>query len=473
MSKSDNNGPGAVVLGGNFVGLGIARSLGMQGIPVWVIDRDRSKSIAQFSRYTTRFIESKEAIPDLLLRLGREHRLDGWVLFPANDEYVEVVSIHRDSLSSIYRVTAAPVEVTKFALDKRLTYRRADELGIPAPWTAVGNSVADIESEGVAYPVILKPAVNHHFFPLTNIKALPADNPSELRRGFAQMSRHIPAEEILVQERILGGGENQFSFCAICKDGRVHSSLVAQRRRQYPVEFGNNSTFVETTDQPVVGAAGRLFLESIEFDGIGEVEFKFDPRDGKYKILDANLRAWGWHALGKAAGIDFPYLLWRQAVDLPVVPVNGLRAAAWIREITDFVSIAKSRDPMAVLMRLLRAVCSGKFACATFSPTDPLPFLAEFVLWVSSCLSRRKKTKDFLQLDPVGSRTSQSLDLAKQAAREGRSPDTPPWTLEDVRAAYSIVARVELGNLKSQQSARRHPQTLKAGEPEPLIKPRE
>jgi D-aspartate ligase len=393
MSDIDKNQPGAIVLGGNFVGLGIVRSLGKRGIRVWVIDADRSKTIAQFSRYTTRFIETKEPITELLLREGREHNLNGWVLMPVADDYVEILSANREVLSSIYRVTTAPLAVTSFALDKRQTYRRADELGIDAPWTAVGNSLADIEAAAIPYPVILKPAVNHHFFPQTNIKALPADNPTELERGFAQMSRYIQPDEILVQERIPGGGENQFSFCAVCQNGRAYASLVAQRGRQYPVDFGNASTFVFTAEQPVVEAAGRRFLESIGFDGLAEVEFKFDPRDGKYKILDVNPRTWGWHTLGKAAGIDFPYLMWRQAVGLPVTPIETHRDAAWIREITDFVSIAKSRNPMAEVKKLLSAVFSRKLTSATFSLTDPVPFFAEFALcgFRPDCRDRRKQ----------------------------------------------------------------------------------
>lgn len=473
MSNTDKNRVGAIVLGGNFVGLGVVRSLGAHGIPTWVIDADRSKSIAQFSRHTTRFIETKEAITDVLLREGRQHQLNGWVLFPVNDEYVEAVSANHQLLSSIYRVTTAPPEVTMFALDKRLTYRRADELGIAAPWTAVGNSLAEIEADGVPYPVILKPAVNHHFFPQTNIKALPADNPSELQRGFAQMSRYIPADEILVQERIPGGGENQFSFCAVCKDGRVYASLVAQRRRQYPVDFGNASTFVETTTQTVVKEAGRRFLESIGFNGIAEVEFKFDPRDGKYKILDVNPRTWGWHTLGKAAGIDFTYLLWRQAVGLPVAPVETHQRAAWIREITDFVAIAKSRNRMAEVKRLLGALYRCKFTSATFSLLDPVPFFAEFVLWVSSGLSRQKKAKDFLQLDPVGSQPDQSTVPADPVFDEAHSRDAVVWPMANIHTANSpVVARVALGESEAHQSVRRHLGTRESGVREAAMKPR-
>jgi hypothetical protein len=43
--------PGAVVLGGDFLGLGIVRSLGRKGVAVCVVDDEHS--IARFSRFTT------------------------------------------------------------------------------------------------------------------------------------------------------------------------------------------------------------------------------------------------------------------------------------------------------------------------------------------------------------------------------------------------------------------------------------
>ena len=418
-SKVERKQPGAIVLGGNFVGLGIVRSLGSRGIPVWVIDSDCSKSIAQFSRYTKRFIECKSNLVELLLREGREHELTGWVLFPVSDEYVELMSANREILSSVYQVTTPPAEVTRYALDKRLTYQTAREIGVDAPWTANGQSLAELEEQDIPYPVILKPAINHHFFPQTNLKALAVADASDLHQRYAQMSKYIPADEILVQEHIPGGGENQFSFCAVCQDGHAYASLVAQRRRQYPIEFGNASTFVQTISQPVVEAAGRRFLERIGLDGVAEVEFKFDPRDGRYKILDVNPRIWGWHTLGKAAGIDFSYLLWRQKVGLPVAPIEAHRPASWIREITDVVAIAKSANRGSEVQRLLKAIVSLKFTLATFSILDPIPFLAEFALWISSGLSRHKKAKAFLQLH-TEDRKSKAIVSAAQTA--GKTP---------------------------------------------------
>ena len=399
----DKKVPGAIVLGGNFVGLGVVRCLGRRGIPVWVIDADRSRSIAQFSRYTKRFIEHDGIIPDFLIEEGRKHKLEGWVVFPVTDEYVEALSAHHELLSSVYRLTTGPAAVTKFALDKRLTYSRADELGIPTPWTLVSKSLVDFDAQNLPYPVILKPAVNHHFFSKTNIKALPAATTAELRDRYAQLNAYIPTEEILIQERIPGAGESQFSYCAACKDGRVYASLVAQRRRQYPVEFGNASSFVETTSQPDVEASGKQFLESIGFDGIGEVEFKFDSRDGKYKVLDFNARTWGWHTLGKAAGIEFVYLLWAQTVGLDRPAIVAPRQAAWLREITDIIAMAKSSDRVGEIRVLLNAMRSRRFELATFDLRDPIPFFAEFALWLSSGFSRQSKAKSFLAAKTIDS----------------------------------------------------------------------
>ena len=117
-SRLDAKSPGAIVLGGSFVGLGLVRSLGARGVETWVIDTDRSASIAKFSKYTKRYILAKEDPIRLLLREGQEHRLNGWVVFPVTDYFVDLLAHHHESLSSIYKLTTPPIEVTRFALSR-------------------------------------------------------------------------------------------------------------------------------------------------------------------------------------------------------------------------------------------------------------------------------------------------------------------------------------------------------------------
>src|SRR5882757_11237769 len=93
--------PGAVVIGGDYQGLGIVRSLGRMGVPVCVVDDERS--ISRFSRYATFGIQ----VPDLrdeaaavkvLLDVGHRLDLKGWVLFATRDELVATLSRHKSEL---------------------------------------------------------------------------------------------------------------------------------------------------------------------------------------------------------------------------------------------------------------------------------------------------------------------------------------------------------------------------------------
>src|SRR5438477_484431 len=104
----------------------------------------------------------------------------------------------------------------------------------------------------------------------------PADDNTRLSNRYEEARRLMPAEHILVQELIPGGGQDQFSFAALASDGMVLASLVARRTRQYPMEFGRASTFVETVDAPEVAALGAKVIEAMGYTGLVEVEFKHD-----------------------------------------------------------------------------------------------------------------------------------------------------------------------------------------------------
>src|SRR2546430_746007 len=97
---------GAVVIGGDYQGLGIVRSLGRRGVPVCIIDDERS--IGCFSRYTTHAVrvgslrDEQETIA-ALMDVGGRLNLDGWVLYPTRDETVATLSLHRGALSKRFR----------------------------------------------------------------------------------------------------------------------------------------------------------------------------------------------------------------------------------------------------------------------------------------------------------------------------------------------------------------------------------
>ena len=55
----------------------------------------------------------------------------------------------------------------------------------------------------------------------------------------------------------------------------------------------------------VVGDALHL-LRGFDYNGLSQVEFKRDLRDGRYKLMEVNARLWQWHGLATACGVDLP-----------------------------------------------------------------------------------------------------------------------------------------------------------------------
>lgn len=374
---------GALVVGGDHPGLAIARSLGRRNIPVYVLDD--MHAICRYSRYATRVIRAEDLrdpqkTVDFVLETGHRFGLRDWVLFPTRDETVMAFSLHRDRLADFFRVTTAGWETVRQAWDKANTYELAERLGIPAPGTWRVNSAEELASLYGRLPLAIKPAIKEHFFYSTGAKAWRAETPEQLHELFEAAAQKIKVSEILIQEIIPGDGDRQVSYGAFFRDGHAHSSLVARRLRQHPREFGRAATYVETAELPEIEELSQRFLRAINFYGLAEIEFKQDPRDGKYKILDVNARAWGFHGLGQAAGVDFPYLLYADQLGCETQPCRAKPGVGWLRILTD--------TPYSIMDMLRGDLPPGSYlqslwrtrSESVFSWEDPLPLIAEFLL---------------------------------------------------------------------------------------------
>src|SRR5215472_1107401 len=198
-----NETTGALIIGGNLNGLSIARSLGRQGIPVWVATPPNIK-LASFSRYTQRTLpwpngdgESRAAY---LLELAERHQLNQWVLFPTSDESAALLSKFHPMLSRRFRVSTATWDALRWAYDKRLTYRLAAEQQVDCPSTFYPANETELESAPFDFPVILKPATHAVISRFTADKAWPAANRNELLARYREAREMIPRDEILIQE---------------------------------------------------------------------------------------------------------------------------------------------------------------------------------------------------------------------------------------------------------------------------------
>jgi predicted ATP-grasp superfamily ATP-dependent carboligase len=138
---------------------------------------------------------------------------------------------------------------------------------------------------------------------------------------------------------------------------------------------------VETLDVPEIVAPSERLLAAIRYNGIVEVEYKFDARNGRYKLLDINPRLWTWSPLGGRAGMDFPYLLWKMMQRMPLARQTAPAGVRWVRMSTDVPAalqeMLRGRLNLRSYLRSLR----GPLQFALVSADDPLPGLMDLPIF--------------------------------------------------------------------------------------------
>ena len=116
--------------------------------------------------------------------------------------------------------------------------------------------------------------------------------------------------------------------------------MAVRYGRQHPPDFGRSATWVESVGLPEVDEASTRFLAEIGYDGLVEIEYKYDARDATYRLLDVNARTWGYHALGSKLGVDFPLMLYDHVLGQSAAPKTARPGIGWVRLVTDLPATA-------------------------------------------------------------------------------------------------------------------------------------
>ncbi len=382
--------PGVVILGGAHNALALARSFGRKGIPVALVTDDHP--LPKYSRYVGRYFAWPGATSadaaKWLLDLAERKGLQNWLLLACADLEVKLVAENGTLLRKGFQILGNDWEDLQHLCNKQLLAQAAEKAGIAVPKRYDVNSVEDATRIGMEFPVILKPAMRMSRNALTTAKAWRADNRDELIDLYRKAATVQGNDGVVVQEYIPGGGEAQFSYAALWFRNAPVAELAARRTRQYPVDFGYTSTFVEIVENDTVMEMSRKLLSSIGFEGLVEVEFKRDDRTGTYKILDVNPRAWSWLSLCEAGGFDFA-ASYTEILSGNVKPVQHAASGhAWVHVPRDAIAtlhlLARGQMNIGAWLKGYRQ----KLTYAVFSSDDPLPALVELPMTLMRVVAR-------------------------------------------------------------------------------------
>jgi predicted ATP-grasp superfamily ATP-dependent carboligase len=344
--------------------LAVIRSLGRKGIHVTVGERTFLNT-SFFSKYCTRRLvypsprRSPNQFVEFILKEVKENHYD--CLFPMEEETLLLLARHRSEISKYTHLLIPDLEKIEFVRDKRNLIQFAEARGIPTPKTIYaspprspspprgegvvtsshkggreGRAVSlPFQEEGISsaitlspdgrgegeagslsaipIPAVIKPRISSGSFGIVYVTKR-----EDIIPAYQSVHERYPFP--LIQEWIPDGG-GTFGLSALFDEAsNINAAFVHKKLRMYPVQ-GGPSTLREGVEHPQIIELGISLLKSLNWVGVGMVEFKVDPRDGIPRLMELNPRFWGSLQLAIVSGVDFPYLMLRMARNESFEPI--------------------------------------------------------------------------------------------------------------------------------------------------------
>jgi predicted ATP-grasp superfamily ATP-dependent carboligase len=386
-----------VILCGGVTGLGVLRAFARRGIPAFAYPPARD-DVIRHSRWHRALPGSggKASRPKpslaVLEKILADSNLEGAFLCACSDDWNRVVAEYAERNSQSFLSMVPPRAALDVLQNKAQLAMLLQRLGVPMPSTRMIASSADVAelppSDDTFY--FLKPSDSQTFLARFGVKGMRVRTVEEARRLIDQV---IAAKmSVVLQEYIPGSFSEHYFIDGYADRAGVIKALFARRRlRIYPPDFGNSTSMVSVPLQDVAGAVDsvRRVLAEVNYRGIFSAEFKRDPRDGQFKLLEVNARPWWFVDFAGRCGVDVCRMAYDDAQGREVRALASYQVGATcIYPYYDF--FATKPLVRAGKMTWWRW---GTQVARALQPVscwdDPLPGLVGFTRVVTSALRRR------------------------------------------------------------------------------------
>jgi D-aspartate ligase len=324
-----------------------------------------------------------EEIAEQLVVAGR--RLGGRaILLAASDAWAAFVARQARRLSAVFTFPEVPVELIDALTSKVELERLATRHGLPTPMVRRPSSIGEavLQAEEMGFPVVLKNVRSRPGMELSR-----AHDVAELIGRFSDMGG---PGEVVVQELIPGVDGDVWMYNGYFdRSSRCLISFTGRKIRQVPPGLGL-CTAGECVENPDLAAAAERFLSAVGYRGLVDIDFRRDPRDGRYKVLDVNPRLGGvFRLFVDPDGLDVVRAMYLDLTDRPVPSRGPTGGRKWVMEHGELIALRRYRREQGLKLRQWRWSLRGLRELATLSPTDPLPFLVAMRVLVADTVGGR------------------------------------------------------------------------------------
>jgi predicted ATP-grasp superfamily ATP-dependent carboligase len=377
--------PPVVVLGG----LNVTRACGLAGLPV-IVAAAEPESPAFLSRYCTGAallppLDQPDAVGEKLVRLGE--RVAGGLgrkvpLFYGNDDYLNVMLQNRARLSQHFRFLVNEPEVAAALIDKERFDAFTRARSLPVPRMLHWDEAAACEG-----PVLAKPKVKIAYEQTAVYLRLFGG--AGKARVFAS-GRELAANplafalrgELVLQEYVPGGDREIWSFHGFADErSRVMAWFTGRKIRTWPALTGQSS-FLELAHHDGLAALGHQIVAQAPLKGVFKIDFKRDPRSGRFYMLEVNARFNLWHYLAAANGMSVPRVAYDYLLEgrRPPTPPRFGTAVRWL----SFKHDRRAYRELAArgelgFWRWAASLAFSRKVHELFAWTDPLPWAGHWM----------------------------------------------------------------------------------------------
>ena len=214
MIKTDLRGKKLLLVGGLNNTVDLIDLAHRNGVSVGVADYNKgtlAKSLADYAFDVDAYDE------DAMAKLIQDEHFDG-VITAFNERLGPIVRKLADRMGL---ATSFSVEQLKMSTNKKYFKHTCQKYGVPVPKEYVVNSVEDIYTQKIDYPVIIKPVDN-----ASSVGVLPCSNAEELEKGFSFAIKHSKSGDVIVEQYV---PYDEINLTYIAQSGDIQLAAIHDR----------------------------------------------------------------------------------------------------------------------------------------------------------------------------------------------------------------------------------------------------
>jgi predicted ATP-grasp superfamily ATP-dependent carboligase len=359
-------------------GLGVIRSLGRLGVPVYGVVEDRFTPAAGSSYlsgafiWDTRGLDAQRLLEGMAVIAERLNRPA--VVIPTDDAAAIFVAEEAAALQQWFLFPQQPPALPRALANKRELYLLCKRIGVACPEAVFPNSIDDVHEfvKSATFPVMVKVAERH---PETERTTWIARTPQQVyaiyRSAEGQRYSDLMFQDYIPpscgEDWFYHGYRNMRSDCCV--------GFTGQKLRSHPPFAGPTTLGRAVANEPLRQQAEAL-LQAIAYSGITDLDYRLDKRDGRYKLLDFNPRIGAQFRLFEGrGGVDVARALYFDLTGRRVPSSGPVEGRTFIVEPYDLLASLGYFRRGGLTMREWRLSFKGMRELAWFSRDDPLPFL--------------------------------------------------------------------------------------------------